>query len=252
MTSTTNAPSLSTLTRSPFQRPVFSRQEKSSAPSSGCSNVGLSSGTDSTVSEEDENEDTIVRWGWVWHKGEMRRISELPPVVAEPPKPSPPKRKYDFKPVFYLPSSPPREKKQTVEVASAEEYCGQRTPDRISQTFHRFHDLDVHSPVPSPIHTRKPSFTSKPLVEASLDEIFDYSDDFDCDFEFEADFADDELEDEDEEDEDYDTLDPNSIARYISDFLDPVAYSDDEEFELYCPMFSCIPIFLNILACNDC
>ena len=93
MTSTTNAPALSTLTRSPFQRPVFSRQEKTSAPSSGCSNVGLSSGTDSTVSEEDENEDTIVRWGWVWYKGEMRRISELPSVPAEPSKPSPPKRK---------------------------------------------------------------------------------------------------------------------------------------------------------------
>jgi len=91
MTSTTITPSLSTLTRSPFQRPVFTRQEKSSAPSSGCSNVGLSSGTDSTVSEEDEDEDTIVRWGWVWYKGEMRRISEFPP--AELPKPSPPKKK---------------------------------------------------------------------------------------------------------------------------------------------------------------
>jgi hypothetical protein len=53
----------------------------------------LSSGTDPTASEEDENEDTIVRWGWVWYKGEMRRISELPPAPAEPPKPSPPKRK---------------------------------------------------------------------------------------------------------------------------------------------------------------
>lgn len=91
MASTTNTPSLSTLTRSPFQRPVFTRQEKTSVPSSGCSNVGLSSGTDSTVSEGDGDEDTIVRWGWVWYKGEMRRISELPPV--EPPKPSPPKRK---------------------------------------------------------------------------------------------------------------------------------------------------------------
>ena len=93
MTSTTNTPSLSTLIRSPFQRPVFTRQEKSSAPSSGCSNIGLSSGTDTTVSEEDEDEDTIVRWGWVWYKGEMRKISELPP--AEPPKPSPPKRKVE-------------------------------------------------------------------------------------------------------------------------------------------------------------
>lgn len=92
MTSTTS-PSLSTLTRSALQRPVFSRQDKSSVPSSGSSNVGLSSGTDSTISEEDENEDTIVRWGWVWYKGEMRRISELPPAPVEPPKPSPPKRK---------------------------------------------------------------------------------------------------------------------------------------------------------------
>lgn len=93
MTSTTASPSLSALARSVLQRPVFSRQEKSPLPSSGCSNVGLSSGTDSTVSEEDENEDTIVRWGWVWYKGEMRRISELPPAPLEPPKPSPPKRK---------------------------------------------------------------------------------------------------------------------------------------------------------------
>ena len=91
MTSTTSAPSLSTLTGSPFQRPVFTRQEKILVPLSGCSNVGLSSGTDTTVSEEDGDEDTIVRWGWVWYKGEMRKISELPP--AEPPKPSPPKRK---------------------------------------------------------------------------------------------------------------------------------------------------------------
>ena len=94
MTSTTHAPSLSTPTRSPFQRPVFTRQEKDSVPSSGCSNIGLSSGTDSTVSEEDGDEDTIVRWGWVWYKGEMRKISELPP--AEPPKPSPPRRKVRF------------------------------------------------------------------------------------------------------------------------------------------------------------
>jgi hypothetical protein len=94
MTSTTHTPSLSTPTRSPFQRPVFTRQEKDSVPSSGCSNIGLSSGTDSTVSEEDGDEDTIVRWGWVWYKGEMRKISELPP--AEPPKPSPPKRKVRF------------------------------------------------------------------------------------------------------------------------------------------------------------
>lgn len=93
MTSAANASSLSTLTRSPLQRPVFSRQVKTSVPSSSCSNVGLSSGTDPTASEEDENEDTIVRWGWVWYKGEMRRISELPPAPAEPPKPSPPKRK---------------------------------------------------------------------------------------------------------------------------------------------------------------
>ena len=93
MTSTTISPSLSALVRSVLQRPVFSRQEKSSVPSSGSSNVGLSSGTDSTVSEEDENENTIVRWGWVWCKGEMRRISELPPTPTEPPKPSPQKPK---------------------------------------------------------------------------------------------------------------------------------------------------------------
>ena len=37
---------------------------------------GSSSGTDTEAGEE-EDEDTIVRWGWVWYKGEMRRISEL-------------------------------------------------------------------------------------------------------------------------------------------------------------------------------
>jgi hypothetical protein len=110
----------------------------------------------------------------------------------------------------------------TVEVASVEEFCDHHTPDRISQTLHRFHNLDIHSPTPSPIYIRKPSFTSKPLVEASHDDIFDSDDDLDCDFEFEADFADDELEDDDEEDEDYDTLDPNSMARYICAFLDPM------------------------------
>jgi len=223
MTSTTNTLSLSALARSPLQRPVFTRQEKTSVPSSGCSNVGLSSGTDSTVSEEDEDDDTIVRWGWVWYKGEMRRISELPP--AEPPKPSPPKRKYDFKPVFS--KSSPQQRNDTVEVVSVESYCDNHTPDRISQTLHRFHNLDIHSSTPSPIYVRKPSFTSKPLVEASLDDIFGYDDDL----EFEADFADDELEDVDEEDEDYDTLDPNSVARYICAFLDPMAVSDDEDFE---------------------
>lgn len=96
---------------------------------------------------------------------------------------------------------------------------------------HRFHNLGVHSRPTSPIYIRKPSFISKPLIEASHDDIFDYDDDTDCDLEFEADFADDELEDEDEEDEEYDTLDPNSINRYICDFLDPVSYSDDEDFE---------------------
>ena len=95
----------------------------------------------------------------------------------------------------------------------------------------RFHNLDIHSPTASPIYTRKPSFISKPLIEASHDDIFDYDDDVDCDFEFEVDFADDELEDEEEEDEDYDTLDPNSITRYICDFLEPISYSDDEDFE---------------------
>lgn len=138
-----------------------------------------------------------------------------------------PHSQYDFKPVFYLPSPSPREQSDTVEVASVEDYCDQHAPERIPQTFHRFHNLDIHSPV----HTRKPSFTTKPLVEASHDDIFDYDNDLDCDLEFEADFADDELEDEDEEDEDYDTLDPNTMARYISDFLDSIAYSDDEEFE---------------------
>lgn len=249
MDPTTPTSSLSALTRLAFQKPVFSRQEKSSAPSSGCSNVGLSSGTDSTVSEMDEDEDTIVRWGWVWYKGEMRRISELPPAPVEPPKPSPPKRKvgfthhqglftntdlshsqYDFKPVFSLPPSP-RQNNDTVEVASAEEYCDQHNPDRISQTVHRFHHLDINSPTTSPTYTRKPSFISKPLIEASNDDIFDDDSDMDCDFGFEADFADDELEDEDEEDDEYDTLDPNSITRYICDFLDPIDYSDDEDFE---------------------
>jgi len=191
----------------------------------------LSSGTDSTVSEADENEDTIVRWGWVWYKGEMRRISELPPAPAEPPKPSPPKRKYDFKPVFSLPSPSPRQKNDTVEVASVDDYSDQHNPERISQTIHRFRSLDIHSPPASPIYVRKPSFTSKPLIEASNEDIFDYGDDMDRDFGFEADFADDELEDEEDEDEEYDTLDPNSITRYICDFLDPIPYSDDEDFE---------------------
>jgi len=228
MTSIINTPSLSTLTRSPFQRPVFTRQEKSSTPSSGCSNVGLSSGTDTTISEVDDDEDTIVRWGWVWYKGEMRKISELPP--AEPPKPSPPKRKYDFKPVFSIPSSTTQQKNDTVEVAPAESLRDDHAPERISQTLHRFHNLDIHSPTPAPIYVRKPSFASKPLIEASHDDIFDSDDDLDCELGFEADFADDELEDDDEED-DYDTLDPDAVARYISAFLDPISDSDDEDFE---------------------
>ncbi|KAF9646182.1 hypothetical protein BDM02DRAFT_3119021 [Thelephora ganbajun] len=161
----------------------------------------------------------------------MRRISELPPTPAEPPKPSPQKRKYDFKPVFSIPSPSPQRKNGTVEVAPVEDCYDHHTPNRISQTLHRYHNLDIHSPVPSPIYVRKASFTSKPLVEASHDDIFGSGGDLDCDFEFEADFADDELEDDDEEDEDYDTLDPNSVARYICAFLGPLSDSDDEDFE---------------------
>lgn len=86
MASTTNTSSLSSLSRTP----VFTRPEKISVPSSGCSNVGLSSGTDTTIGEEDD-EDTIVRGSWVWRNGQMWKISEL--LAAEPPKPSPPKRK---------------------------------------------------------------------------------------------------------------------------------------------------------------
>ena len=138
---------------------------------------------------------------------------------------------YDFKPVFSIPPSPALQRNETVEVASVEGDCDRHFPDRISQTLHRFHNLDIHSPTPSPIYIRKPPFASKPLVEASHDDIFDSDDDFDRGFEFEADFADDELEDDDEEDEDYDTLDPNSVARFISAFLGPVTDSDDEDFE---------------------
>ena len=178
----------------------------------------------------------------------MRRISEFPP--AELPKPSPPKKKvgsahsdrdswtltmfhhqYEFKPVFSIPPSSVRQRNETVEVATVEDVCDQHNPDRISQTLHRFHNLDIHSPTPSPVFVHKPSFTSKPLVEASLDDIFGSDDDLDWDVEFEADFADDELEDDEDEDEDYDTLDSNSVARYISAFLGPVTDSDDEDFE---------------------
>ena len=138
---------------------------------------------------------------------------------------------FDFKPVFSLPSSTPPQSNDTVKVASVEECCDPHISDRISQTVHLFHNVDIHSTTTSPIHIRKPSFVSKPLIEASHDDIFDYDDDVDCHSEFETDFADDELEDEDEEDEEYDTLDPNSMARYICDFLDPMPYSDDEDFE---------------------
>ena len=137
---------------------------------------------------------------------------------------------YDFKPVFSIPSSAPQQRNDAVEIVPAESRFDNNTPDRISQTLHRFHNLDIHSPNPSPIFVRKPSFTSKPLVEASLDDIFG-SNDLDCKLEFEADFADDELEDDDEEDEDYDTLDPDAVARYICAFLDPISDSDDEDFE---------------------
>ena len=68
-------------------------------------------------------------------------------------------------------------------------------------------------------------------MEASIDDIFGSDGELDDDLEFEADFADDELEDDEEEDEDYDTLDPNSLAHYISAFLDPYVDSDDEYFE---------------------
>jgi len=134
---------------------------------------------------------------------------------------------YEFKPVFSIPPSPVPQRSETVGVASVEDVCDQHTPDRISQTLHRFHNLDIHSTTPSPIYIHKPSFTSKPLVEASLDDIF--GSDSDLDIEFEADFADDELEDDDDEDDDYDTLDPNSVAHFICAFLGPVADSDDED-----------------------
>ena len=241
MASTTTAPSLSSLMQSTFRKPVFTPQQKSSTPSSGCSNIGLSSGTDTTVSEDDD--DTIVRWGWVWYKGEMRKISELSPAELQKPSP-PPKRKvrsthpegapklttpysqFDFKPVFSLPSPSPQPRNDTIKVDPIASHCDGPTPDRITQVLHPFHDLEIHSPIPSPVH-RKPSFILKPLVEASIDDIFDSDDDL----EFEADFADDELEDDEEEDEDYDTLDPNSLARYISAFLDPFIDSDDEYYE---------------------
>lgn len=138
---------------------------------------------------------------------------------------------YEFKPVFSIPSPPARQREETVEVATVEDAFDHHTPDRISQTLHRFHNLDIHSPTPSPIYIHKPSFTSKPLVEASHDDIFGPDGDLDGDIEFEADFADDELEDDEDEDEDYDTLDPNSVARFISAFLGPVTDSDDEDFE---------------------
>lgn len=138
---------------------------------------------------------------------------------------------YDFKPVFSIPSPSPRQGNDTAEVAPVESHCDSHNPEKISQTLQSFHDLDIHSPAPSPIHIRKPSFTLKPLVEASLDDIFGSDDDLDCELEFEADFADDELEDDDEEDEDYDTLDPGSVARYLSAFLGPIDDSDDEDFE---------------------
>jgi hypothetical protein len=137
---------------------------------------------------------------------------------------------YDFKPVFSVPSSTPQQENKTVKVAPVESCCDDHASDRISQTLHRFHNLDIHSPTPSPIHVRKPLFASKPLVEASHDDIFGSDDDLDCELEFEVDFADDELEDDDEED-DYDTLDPDAVARYISAFLDPMSDSDDEDFE---------------------
>jgi len=138
---------------------------------------------------------------------------------------------YDFKPVFSIPSSAPQQRKETVQIAPVESYCDNYAPEKISQTLHRFHNLDIHSPTPSPIYVRKPSFASKPLVEASYDDIFGSDDDLDCELGFEADFADDELEDEDDEDEEYDTLDPDAVARYICAFLDPISDSDDEDFE---------------------
>ena len=135
---------------------------------------------------------------------------------------------YDFKPVFSVPSP---QKRDTIAVASVEHLPDQRATDGISQAIRHFHNLDLNYPAPSSLHVRKPSFITKPLVEASYEDIFDSDDDLDCDLEFEADFADDELEDYEDEDEDYDTLDPSSITRYICDFLDPIFYSDDEDFE---------------------
>jgi hypothetical protein len=45
-----------------------------------CFHYGPDSETDSG---DDEDEDTIVRWGWVWYKGEMKRVSELPKSELE-------------------------------------------------------------------------------------------------------------------------------------------------------------------------
>lgn len=137
---------------------------------------------------------------------------------------------YDFKPVFSLPSPSPQQRNDAIKVAPVADHCDPRTPDRITPAFDRFRNFEIHSPIPTPIH-RKPSFISKPLVEASIDDIFGSDGELDDDLDFEADFADDELEDDEEEDEDYDTLDPNSLAHYISAFLDPYVDSDDEYFE---------------------
>lgn len=132
---------------------------------------------------------------------------------------------YDFKPVFSLPSSISSQRNDAVEVSSKEDNFKQHTPDKISQTLHHFHKLDLHlnSPAPSPIFIRKPSFTSKPLIEASNDDIFGS----DTDLDHEADFADDELESDYEGDEDYDTLDSSSGIRFICEFLDP--YDSDSD-----------------------
>ena len=135
--------------------------------------------------------------------------------------------------MFSRPLPSPQPKNDAVEVVSVQSHCDLHTPDRTPQTPDRLHDPDTHSPASSsPIYVRKPPLTSKPLVEASDDDIFGSDSDLDCEFKFEADFADDELEEDDEEDEDCDTLDPDSMVRHISAFLDPFTDSDDDDEDL--------------------
>jgi hypothetical protein len=64
--------------------------EVQEAQSSGAAGIrgghydGSCSDTDTEDGDDDEcgDDDTIVRWGWVWHKGEMKRISELPQALV--------------------------------------------------------------------------------------------------------------------------------------------------------------------------